>query len=261
MKVTFRDISGHSFLLVLPEDCLVSQACNYISQKFEIKENQIFLVSPNENSNFYQSCDKMTDVLKENMEYVIFQKIPISDDKNQVDNKKRACIQKDNKNLGYNQFFIRNNYYFSFVYQNKYPNLKKLLPGSIYRTLNSAKMNRLYHPIYQEYSLILKKIPADFQDKVNQIAELGFPIEDIKEYLRSSEFNVQIAINKMIHQRNNQNGNQNNNIYTFSNQNIWGWNNIGQSRISNHNYFQSYSPFGQNLHFGSFTSGSHTNSE
>ena len=51
MKVNFKDICSHSYILSLPIEANVSDACHSLSDSIGISENFIFLVSPNENCN------------------------------------------------------------------------------------------------------------------------------------------------------------------------------------------------------------------
>lgn len=74
MMVSFRDVCGQSYNISLPENETVADVCKLLSEKTGINDNQIFLMSNAGNMNFYQDAQSMSDILKENPDYVIFMK-------------------------------------------------------------------------------------------------------------------------------------------------------------------------------------------
>lgn len=210
MNINFRDICSNSFTIQLNLDSSVSDACQVLSQKLETQGYQIFLISPNENENYYPNNYSMMKVLKENPDYVLFTKCFKNDE---------IQTEKEDKsnNFQNNQFSRSKQYYYH------YPSLNPINQAS-YRAKNILKlyfmlrfynMNHLNHYIYQQYSNALNNVPSDFEDRVNQIAEFVFLIEDIKESLRLSNYDVQKATNMIIFQNsneNNQNRHNSNNI-------------------------------------------------
>lgn len=71
---SFRDVCGQSYNISLPENATVADACKLLSEKTGINDNQIFLMPNAGNMNFYQDAQSMSDILKENPDYVIFMK-------------------------------------------------------------------------------------------------------------------------------------------------------------------------------------------
>lgn len=189
MIANFRGVCGESITIQLPYESNVSIACHILTQKLNIEGYEIFIVSLNENQNFYQNDDSMLDVLKENPDFVTFTKhIKYTQDE-QSDTK----MEKPS------------NYFFN--------------------TLSCMQCSPINHFLYQQYFHILRTVPSDFQDRINQIAEFGFLIEDIKESLRMTNYNVQMAINLII-SKNDQKQNHQNNLFAshsfgFSSQQIF----------------------------------------
>lgn len=166
-------------MMPIPDNSTVSYACKCISQKIDIPENQIFLVSQNENQFFYNNNVKMFDVIKENPEYIIYSKI----------------ISIDQKNITKNLFELESNLttkYKKHIKSNRIP-INVLLIFKNFKYIDQTK-----NDIYKNYAKSFNKVPDDLQQKVNEIAVLGFEIEDIKEALRSSEYNVLFAINSLV---------------------------------------------------------------
>lgn len=199
MKVNFQDICGHSTTLDLPNNADVSYTSKLLSHQLEISENQILFVSPNEKQNYYPNDESMQNVIDENPEYVVYTKI-IKKDQNSSPEK----LPPQRK---------------SIFYTSKYSSLKKV-PINLIILLRNIKRWNLFskNPLYIEYSERFQKIPDDFQQKIDEIAVLGFEIEDIKEALRNSEYNVLFAINSLVYRNSNENKPQNRNdsVYRFN---------------------------------------------
>lgn len=173
MKVQFRDMCGNTISLQLPINATISIACRCLSKKLEILENQIFIVSPNDKSNFYSNNELIQDVIKENPEYLVFG-IFNKTKQNGIDD-----IISDSKLISP---------------QIKYEFFFKCLQNT----------NILRHPLYEDYKNCLKKIPNDLQEKIESIAVLGFRKEDIKEALRTSEYNIIFAVNLLVKRYSNE---------------------------------------------------------
>lgn len=84
MKVSFRDLCGQSYNISLPENETVADVCKLLSEKTGINDNQIFLMSNAGNMNFYQDAQSMSDILKENPDYVIFMKNLFGENKQNI---------------------------------------------------------------------------------------------------------------------------------------------------------------------------------
>lgn len=160
MDVEFRNICNESVVIQLLAGSTVSDACQKICQKLEIQNCYIFLISPNLNQNFYKGTDMMQDIIQENPEFVLY--------------------TKHNK----------------LAQSNEAKNSLKLPPRSFYDDLCHSKKILLHHSTYMQYSNALNE-PSDFQDRVNQIAEFGFLIQDIKESLRLSNYEIDKATNML----------------------------------------------------------------
>ena len=52
--------------------------------------------------------------------------------------------------------------------------------------------------IYIQYSKCFTEVPDDLQQRIDEIAIFGYKIEDIKEALRNSQYNVLFAINSLV---------------------------------------------------------------
>lgn len=50
-----------------------------------------------------------------------------------------------------------------------------------------------YSDTYDDYTRVLNSIHYDFEERVNKIAEYGFSIHDIKEALRTTDYDVLVA--------------------------------------------------------------------
>lgn len=217
MKVDFRDICGKSYNLEIPNNANVADACKYLSQKTGIQENKIFLVSTNSNLNFYQDNEQMIDILKENPEYIIFMKAFINDQ-----NQMNSTLERFENQEATNQDFEQNSNQIpndiTYSQQNLIGKREQILNKSLkfpqksfFNAIQSAK-NWRYNDLYDDYSYVVNEVPHDIQFKVEQLAELGYHIEDIKEALRATNYKVSLAIHfLMLHHATNDN---NNDYYT-----------------------------------------------
>lgn len=197
MNINFKDICGNSFVIQFSLESTISDACQILSQKLETQGYQIFIISPNEGQNFYPNNYSMINVLKENPEYVMFTRCfkLIKDEEYQ--------IEKDTKsNLRYNYFKRRNERYFynPSLNSNNHTIFRAKNLFRIYYNMHFYRPNQANNYLYQQYSQALNNIPLDFEERVKKIAEFGFLIEDIKESLRLSNYDIQKATNMIISQ-------------------------------------------------------------
>ena len=87
---------------------------------------------------------------------------------------------------------------------NVYENIKQIsepsikIPQEPFFDALQYMQNWQYTDIYDEYSTVVNDMPDDFQERVNQIAELGYKIEDIKEALRTTNYDVMIATHLLV---------------------------------------------------------------
>lgn len=201
MEVNFRDICGKHYNLQIPKDANVSDACRLLSKKIGVQENQIFLVSSDEDMNFYQNGEKMIDVIEENPEFVIFMKILIQNqfitNSNSVKNQEKDNIMDENqksteKNNDNNAIGLNRPIFDHYL---------KVPQPKMFNTFQSIKQ-WCYTGFYDEYAFVVNDIPHDFQHKVSQIAELGYSLDDIKEALRTTNYDVQLAIHYLLYHSN-----------------------------------------------------------
>lgn len=162
MEINFIDICGRSYTLNLHENAKVYDACQLLSEKTGINQNHIFLVSADEDKLFYQNNESMFDVSKENPDFISFMK---------------------NMNT-------------SNIKQISEPSIK--IPQESFFDALKYKQNWQYTDFYDEYSTVVNDMPDDFQERVKQIAELGYQIEDIKEALRTTNYDVMIATHLLV---------------------------------------------------------------
>lgn len=168
MEINFIDICGRSYTLNLHENAKVSDACQLLSQKIGINQNQIFLVSADEDRLFYQNSESMLDISKENPDFIHFMKHMNTSNHNVYENIKQISE----------------------------PSIK--IPQETFFDALQYMQNWQYTDIYDEYSTVVNDMPDDFQERVNQIAELGYKIEDIKEALRTTNYDVMIATHLLV---------------------------------------------------------------
>lgn len=196
MKVNFRDICGNYYNLEIPDNSSVADACKFLSQKIGIQDNQLFFVSANDNFNFYQNDESMVNVLKENPEFVIFiRPLTKPSNQNQIKEPSNATSDSNESQKQPNDDIIGKNE-FDFTKSLKMPT------NCCYNALYGIKY-WYYEDIYDDYSLVVNEVPHDVQAKIDQLAELGYHIEDIKEALRTTNYDVSLAIHfLMLHHAN-----------------------------------------------------------
>ena len=187
MNVEFRDICGNSFVLQIPDNATVADACFFLSQKTNVNRNQILLVSSDENMNFYKETANITDILKSNQDYIIFMKHLTNYAKNPIISGQKTDITQNNSNHS------------DFVQKQELNILqdKQLLSNSFFNTLQSIN-DWQYDDIYDEYLSSINGIPLDLQDRIDQIAEFGYSLDDIKEALRITNYDVLVATHLLV---------------------------------------------------------------
>lgn len=162
MIFNFRDILATSITIELQPNTTVSDACQILCQKLKIQGYKILLISPNANQNYYPNDYSMINVLKENPEFVMFTK------------------------------------YINTI-QDRTNTLKKYI--NTYIDLHLYNVNHPSHYLYEQYSQALNNVHSDCHDKVNQIADYNFLVDDIKE----SNHDAKNALNLMTSQNSNKN--------------------------------------------------------
>lgn len=247
-RMTFRDIGGHTIISQFPRSATVFDACRYLSSQIGISENQIFIISPRRKQNFYQNKDKMIHVFNENPEYIVFS----------------VCSKSDHNQRS----SVSNRFWSNFNSIGKRANTQssplKFPSFNLLNTIKKEKSKQIYmrtikDSIYKDYQRIFRIYPGNFQEMVNEIAQLGFSIDDIKEALRESQFDVQLAINILI-SRNNDDDDTNVNPYQrngfigfplggfghrFPRQSSFSFNSNNNSRPNNNGFFSN--PFSSNF--------------
>ena len=196
MKVNFRDICGNSYNLQISNDAKVSDACKLLSEQLGIQQNQVFLVSTNEDTNFYQDNQKMCDVIKENPDFVIFLKYLYQSQyvwtppENTESNENTNNVEEDKTDNDDEKIGIKRPVFDHYL---KVPNPR------MFNTLLSVRRWD-YHGLYDDYSIVLNDTPPDFEEKVKQITELGYSVDDIKEALRTTNYDVPLSIHYLMYQ-------------------------------------------------------------
>lgn len=197
MKVIFRDILGNYFENEFQEDATVSDACNFLASKLEISDQQIFIVSPEDDKNFYSNNDKIKNVIDKSGEYIVFTicfninkneqyqsyiNPPSSDSfSDQIVNPQQNQIENV---IGHNVMVHKN---------------RMIFPSKeIINTLLMLKKRKVLNPLYMEYSNIMTHVPNDLQYRVKHIAQLGYQVEDCLSALRTHRYNVQQAIHSLM---------------------------------------------------------------
>lgn len=206
MKVVFRDIIGKCFENEFPENATVADACNFLASKLQISDQQIFIISPEEGKNFYESNIPIEKIINENPDFVVFsiyfnidkneQYKPFIDSQSSINN--NSDIKQVKNVIGHSMIINKHN---------------MTLPSKeIINTLLMLKKYKMMNPIYLEYSHITTHVPADLQGRVKHIAQLGYQIEDCLSALRTHHYNVQQAIHSLMTINGPTNQNNHNNV-------------------------------------------------
>ena len=177
MSIIFRDISGRTISIQLGKESRVFNACQLLSKKLQISADKIFLLSPKEEINYYSNNEMIEHVKEENPEYVVFTSLY----QNEKTNNKADQTELGLKDKSYLTNSIPFKTFVNFI------DLKY-----------NSKINTAH---YTKYTRYINEIPSDLQQKIEEISILGYEIEDIKEALRTTHYNVLFAIN-LLAQRN-----------------------------------------------------------
>lgn len=178
MMASFRDVCGQSYNISLPENATVADACKLLSEKTGINDNQIFLMSNAGDINFYQDAQSMSDILKENPDYVIFMKNLFGEK-----NKQNISQLESNKTDD-----ITEKLYFNQIFEQSL-----IVPPNSFLNRLQSDGDWQYSDTYDDYTRVMNSIPYDFEERVYKIAEYGFAIHDIKEVLRNTDYDVLVA--------------------------------------------------------------------
>lgn len=164
MEIQLQNLAGKTYKQTFPESATVSDVTLYLSKKMKSSVNKIFIISTEMDHLFYPNNYNLQKINEQNLVFINF------DDNNQKDdNPEKKLIVPSKQALN------------SFCYFSK-PN-------------KSRFFEKIIHSIYTS---VLKNIPDDFDDKVNEVHQLGYDIEDCKEALRSNNYDVNEAINYLI---------------------------------------------------------------
>lgn len=180
MKLRFINILGKSYCHIFSPNATVREACEFLSKKINTPNSLIFLVRPRHL--FYSNNEIIKTVAKENPKYIIFTRFGSSD-----------------KDLTNN---IKNNTYIRAM-PIPINAMKSFFNFKLIHQINSEELH-----IYSKYSSILKNAPDDLQERINEVAQLGYDIKDCEEALRDAYFNVQIAIHKLVSNHSDNRSNQ-----------------------------------------------------
>lgn len=183
MKLRFVSILGKVYTKTFASNSTVQEACDFLAKKVDIPQSIIFLVRPKHF--YYSSNEKIETVFNENRKYVIFVRL----DRNYSDNNSQFQKRLPKSDI------------------DSISNFQQI------RSINSEATS-----IYSKYSSVLKNTPGDLQERINEVAQLGYDVKDCEEALRNSEFNVGIAIQMLVssHSENNSNLNYIENLSLYS---------------------------------------------
>lgn len=164
MEIQLQNLAGKTYRQTFSESATVSDVILYLSQQMKSSVNKIFIISTEMDHLFYPNNYYLQNINEQNLVFINI------DDNNQNDeNSEKKLIVPSKQALN------------SFYYFPK-PN-------------KSRFVEKIIHSIYTS---VLKNIPDDFDDKVNEVHQLGYDIEDCKEALRSNNYNVNKAINYLV---------------------------------------------------------------
>lgn len=190
MDISFIGVSGNSIKGLFQKTDTIKTACNFLSSSLNVPSALIRIRSPND-SVFLSDVSKIGDLVSEkniktDSSFFIYMVLP-------------AAPSHATNLIGQN----------SLIKANSYDYNEKIipLPQSIFEIVKCLKSRPSSETtrIYKDYSRSFE-LPSDFLEKVESLHQMGFEIEESKEALRSSGFNVEAAVNRLINQ-NNRNAN------------------------------------------------------
>lgn len=166
MKLHFRSISGKYYTKIFSDDALVHDACCFLAKRLHINNNQIFLIRPDQEVNlFYSNSEKIQNIIKENGSTVVF-------------------------------FSFDDSYKIPFSPKMIYPPKSTIKSFINFQLIKSVGIEERF--FYTHYANIIRNVPADLHDRVNEVAQLGYDINDCQEALRASDYNVNMAIQYLV---------------------------------------------------------------
>lgn len=203
MKISFQSISGHTVTGSFQKADTIRSACNFLSSTLKVPPQLIRIRNPKDftflgdNLKIVDSVD-LKDNTKNSAFLIYFILPPIP--KYIGNEEEPICLTKEDNKKNTNDKIC------NYAYDEELLHRKNLiLPSeSIVKIFDSIEKHPSHrtHLIYKIYARSLN-LPSDFEEKVESLHQMGFEIEESKEALRASEFNVQAAVNRLINNQNN----------------------------------------------------------
>lgn len=170
------NLSGQKYEKNFPRKAKIQDVVSFLMSK--TKETQIFIISPNPNQNFYQNDEFIEKIAKNEEEYIVFYSL------NQVTNRSdtfgfKLPIDKTKMDI------IPKNAYKSFE------NFKEI-----------KHIGRITRMLYFQYASVIRNVPNDFEERVNQISQCGYNRDDCAEALRNSDYDINRATEFLIRRYN-----------------------------------------------------------
>lgn len=185
MNISLIGVSGHSVKGRFQETDTVKTVCKFLSSSLNVPSQLIRIRNPKD-SIFLNDVLKIGDLIsksnkKTEKSYLIYFVLP------------EIPTHKENK-IGQNISLKAND------------NVKEIIaiPPLIVENIKCLKSKPTLETIriYKDYIRSFN-LPSDFYEKVESLHQMGFEIEESKEALRASEFNVEIAVNRLVNSQNN----------------------------------------------------------
>lgn len=167
MKISLRRISGEVYNESFDINVKIQDICSFLAKKLDTASNQIFIINPEKNKNlFYQDCEYVRKITNKKHKYLLF-------------------IQLAAKNSN-----TKSNYF-----NDKYCQKPLVFPTSnaMYVFNNLKNIKYIGFAEYSKYAKIIRNEPKDFDNRINKLLEIGYDINDCKEALRKSDYNVEKA--------------------------------------------------------------------
>lgn len=180
LKLRFRNISGIFFQGSFKAGAKVQDAIDFLSKRLKTKSNLIFLISPKPDQAFYKNNESIKNIIKNKQDYITFVNFS-----QQGSNTEK--ITHNNKRLQQTKMIIPSNSAISAF--NNFSDIQNI--------------SRKERAIYMDYAFIVQNVPDDIQDRVNQLAQLGYDAEDCREALRDADYEVNQAVEILIRRHNN----------------------------------------------------------
>lgn len=189
MNISFQSISGSSIKGSFKKTDTIKTACNFLSSLLKVPSQLIRIRNPKD-SVFLSDVSKIGDLIKKkDLPFFIYFILPSAPEILKTNfNNTRLSNGTDTKKE--NTF---SNYDIKII----------SLPQPIFEVINcvTKEPTLMARRIYKDYSRSFN-LPSDFYAKVESLHQMGFEIEESKEALRSSDFNVEAAVNRLINNQN-----------------------------------------------------------